>query len=373
MKFSEVVGQQSVKRALIFSKKENRIPHALLFVGPEGCGKLGLAVAFSQYINCENPQEDESCGICSSCLKYQKLIHPDLHFVFPLMKVNENTLVCNEFMKEWREMLNSNIYFTPLQWYAHIGRENKQGTIYAEEAGEIIKKLNLKTIEAEYKCMLIWLPEKMNITAANKLLKILEEPPLKTVFILVAEETEQMLSTLLSRCQLVKIPPIKDSEMHEALSNQYQVSEHDLNNAVLLSEGNIIKAFKLLENNSDNQQFFESFKNAMRLAFSFNVVEIIKWTNEIAGFSKEKQKDFLMYMLKVTRDNFLITEGAENKVVHRPEEAEFSIKFHKYINERNVFTIVKELESAYNHLERNGNPKIILLDMMLSIARIIKS
>lgn len=373
MKFSEVAGQQSVKRSLIFSKKESRIPHALLFAGPEGCGKLGLAVAFSQYINCEAPQDDDSCGICPSCIKYQKIIHPDLHFVFPLMKLKEDKLVCDEFIKEWREMLLSSIYFTPLQWYAHIGRENKQGVIYAEEAGEIIKKLNLKTFEAEYKCMIIWLPEKMNISAANKLLKILEEPPSKTVFILVAEETEQMLSTLLSRCQLIKIPPIKDSDLHEAISIQFQASEHDLSNAVLLSEGNIIKAFKLLENNSDNKLFFESFKNVMRLAFSFNVLELIKWTNEIAGFSKEKQKDFLLYMLKVIRDNFLITEGAGSKIIHGPEENEFSTKFHKYINERNVFIIVKELESAYNHLERNGNSKIVLLDMILSIAIVLKS
>lgn len=373
MKFSEIVGQKNVKRSLIFSKKENRIPHALLFVGPEGCGKLGLAVAFAQYINCESPQDNDSCGKCPSCLKYQKLIHPDLHFVFPLMKVKEDKLVCNEFMKEWREMLLSNIYFTPIQWYSHIGRENKQGTIYAEEAIEIIKKLNLKTFEAEYKCMLIWLPEKMNITAANKLLKILEEPPAQTVFILVAEDTEQMLTTLLSRCQLVRIPPIKDSDLYEALRSQFEIPEHDINNAVLLSEGNIIKAYTLLENNVDNQQFLESFKNAMRLAFTFNVVEIIKWSVETSGLSKEKQKDYLMFMLKVIRDNFLITEGAGNKVVHRPEEAEFSNKFHPFINERNVFKIVNEIENAYNHIERNGNPKIIFLDMMLSIARIIKS
>jgi DNA polymerase-3 subunit delta' len=373
MKFSEIIGQNNIKRSLLFAKKENRIPHALLFVGPEGCGKLGLAIAFSQYINCEDPQEDDSCGTCISCLKYKKLIHPDLHFVFPLMKVNETTLVCNEFLSEWREMLLADIYFTPLQWYSHIGRENKQGVIYAEEASEIIKKLNLKTFEAEYKCMIIWLPEKMNITAANKLLKILEEPPDKTVFILVAEETELLLPTLLSRCQSVKIPPIKDSDLYEALQKQSELTEHDIKNAVMLAEGNFIKASLILANSSNNQQFLDNFKLIMRAAFAFNMIDIIKQSDEIASFSKEKQKDFLLFMLKIIRDNFLITEGAGTKVIHRPEEAEFSSKFHPFINQRNVFTIVNEIEKAHFHLERNGSPKIVLLDMMLSIARVIKS
>jgi len=373
MKFSEITGKKNVKKALIFSKKENRIPHALLFVGPEGTGKLGLALAFSQYINCEDPQGDDSCGRCSSCLKYQKLIHPDLHFVFPLMKTDETTLVCNEFLSQWRQMVLANAYFTPLQWYAFIGRENKQGVIYAEEANEIIKKLNFKTFEADYKCMIIWLPEKMNISAANKLLKILEEPPDKTVFILIAEEPELILPTLLSRCQIVKIPPIKDSDLYETLQNQSDLPEHDIKNAVLLAEGNMIKATAILESNGDNQQFLDNFKMIMRAAYTFNVIEIIKLTEETAKLSKEKQKDYLMFMLKVIRDNFLICEGAGSKVVSRPEEVEFNSKFHPYINQRNVFTIVSEIEKAHFHLERNGNAKIIFLDMMLSIARVIKS
>lgn len=373
MKFSEVVGQKNVKRSLVFAKKENRIPHALLFSGPEGCGKLGLAVAFSQYINCEDPQEDDSCGTCISCLKYKKLIHPDLHFVFPLMKAGEQTLVCNEFLAEWREMLLADIYFTPLQWYAHIGRENKQGVIYAEEAAEIIKKLNLKTFEAEYKCMIIWLPEKMNIAAANKLLKILEEPPDKTVFILVSEETEQLLPTLLSRCQLVKIPPIKDSDLYEALQKQSDLTEHDIKNAILLAEGNMIKASVMLENTGNNQQFLENFILLMRASFTFSIIDIIKQVDEVTSYSKEKQKDFLIFMLKTIRDNFLITEGAGTKVIQRPEEAEFSTKFHRFINQRNVFKIVDEIEKAHFHIERNGSAKIVLLDMMLSIARVIKS
>lgn len=373
MKFSDVVGQHSIIKSLIYSKNEGRIPHALMLTGPEGCGKLALAISFAQYINCELPSESDSCGVCSSCIKYQKLIHPDLHFVFPLMKkAGENTLICNDFIKEWREMVLNSPYFTDLQWYSHIKREEKQGVIYAEESVEIVKKLNLKTFEAEYKCMIIWLPEKMNITAANKLLKILEEPPSKTVFILVAEQTESMLTTILSRCQILKVSPIKDSDLLVALKNKNNNNEHDINNAVILAEGNFIKAISILESNEEDKVFLDYFIKLMRLTFVFNVIELIKLSNEVSTFSKEKQKDFLIFILKQIRDNFNISSESQSTVRQSPEENEFSQKFHKYINNRNVNVFYSEIELAIAHLERNGNAKIIFLDLFLAISAVIK-
>jgi len=372
MKFSEVIGQENIKRSLVFAANENRIPHALLFNGPEGTGKLSLAIAFSQYINCENKQDGDSCGRCVSCLKFKKLIHPDLHFVFPIMKGENTKGVCDEYIAEWREMILDNAYFTPLQWYTFIGKEKGQGIIYSEEAGEIIKKLNLKTFEAEYKCMIIWLPEKMHPVAANKLLKILEEPPDKTVFILITEEIEAILPTLLSRCQVVKVPAIDDSNLYKALCSQHQLPEHDIRNAVMMANGNMVRASAILENNGDNQLFLENFISLMRLSYARKIFDVIAWAEGVSKMSKEKQKEFLLYVLKSLRENFMLTVGAGNRIMQSPDEKAFSEKFHPFINEKNIFKIVEETEKAHYHIERNGKAKIIFLDMALSIMQVIK-
>ena len=211
MRFQDLIGQQETKQRLLQSVKEDRIAHAQLFLGQEGCGSLPLAIAYGQFINCTNRSELDSCGVCPSCNKYQKLIHPDLHFVFPTATTKEITKdpISDEFLTIWRTQLMENPYFGLLQWYAAIGIENKQGSISKNESLEILRKLNMKSYEAEYKVMIIWFPELMNVTAANKLLKMIEEPPDKTLFLLVAENTEYMLQTILSRTQLIKVPPVR--------------------------------------------------------------------------------------------------------------------------------------------------------------------
>lgn len=378
MKFSEVIGQENIKRSLIYAAHVNRVPHALLFDGPEGTGKLSLAIAFAQYLNCEDKQEDDSCGRCISCLKYKKLIHPDLHFVFPIFKGDKLKAVCDEYISLWREIILESPYFTPADWFAHIGKEKGQGIIYSEEANEIIRKLNLKTFEAEYKCMIIWLPEKMHPAAANKVLKILEEPPDKTVFILITEESGLILPTMLSRCQVVKVPPIDDTSLYNGLSKQYQLSENEsdsykIKNAVMMAEGNFIKAAELLEYNEDNQLYLENFIALMRHAYSRNVMEMIDWSEKISRITPEQLKGFLNYMLKSVRENFMITSGAGSRVLQSPEEKAFSEKFHRFIHERNIFAIVEEIEKSYLHILRNGKPKIVFFDMALSIMRLIKA
>ncbi len=373
MKFSEVIGQENIKRSLIYATRLNRVPHALLLEGPEGTGKLSLAIAFSQYINCEDKQEDDSCGRCISCLKYKKLIHPDLHFVFPIFKGDKQKAVCDEFISSWREMILESPYFTPNDWFAYIGKEKGQGIIYSDEASEIIRKLNLKTFEAEYKCMIIWLPEKMHPTAANKVLKILEEPPDKTVFILITEEVELILPTMLSRCQIVRVPPIDDAGLYNALSEQFQLTEHEIKSAVMMAGGNFIKAAELLENNEDNQLYLENFISLMRFAYSRNVMEMIEWSESMGRLSSENQKGFLNYMLKSVRENFMITSGAGSRVIQSPEEKTFSGKFHQFIHDRNIFALVEEIEKSHLHIIRNGKAKIVFLDMALSIMQLIRS
>ena len=373
MKFSEVIGQENIKKSLIYAVNVNRIPHALLFEGPEGTGKLSLAIAFAQYINCEDKQEDDSCGRCISCLKFKKLIHPDLHFVFPIFKGEKTKAVCDEFLSSWREMILESPYFTPQDWFAYIGKEKGQGMIYAEEASEIMRKLNLKTFEADYKCMIIWLPEKMNVTASNKLLKILEEPPEKTVFILITEEIESMLPTMLSRCQAIRVPPIDDANLYNSLFSQFELSDHEVKGAVLMSDGNYLRAIDLLENNEDNQMYLDSFITLMRMAYGKKILDLIEWAESMGRLSLEKQKGFLGYMLKAMRENFMITEGAGSRVIQSPAERSFSEKFHPFINDRNIFTLTEEAERAHYHLTRNGRAKIIFMDMALSIMQVIKS
>jgi DNA polymerase-3 subunit delta' len=371
--FSDVAGQANLKKSLIYAVNENRIPHAILLSGPEGTGKLALAIALAQYLNCEDKGEHDSCGRCISCLKFKKLIHPDLHFVFPIMKKDGKTnTVCDDYIFEWREMVLADPYFSALQWYTYIGKEKGQGTIYADEANEIIRKLNLKTFEAEYKCMIIWLPEKLHSTAANKILKILEEPPDKTVFILVTEAANEILPTLVSRCQLVKVPPLDDASLFAALSEKHELPEHEIRNAVLMSEGNLIKASSMLESTGDVEIYLEHFMSLMRLTYGKKIMELIAWAESVSRLSQDKQKEFLSYVLKSLRENFMITAGAGHRVIQAPEEKAFSDKFHPYINERNIFQMVEEMEKASYHIERNGKAKIIFLDLALTIMQLIR-
>jgi DNA polymerase-3 subunit delta' len=293
--------------------------------------------------------------------------------VFPIFKGDKTKAVCDEFIASWREIILESPYFTPTEWFAHIGKEKGQGIIYAEEANEIIRKLNLKTFEAEYKCMIIWLPEKMNIIAANKVLKILEEPPQKTVFILITEEVELILPTMFSRCQVMRVPPISDNSLYTALSGQYQLPEHEIKSAVLMAGGNYIKAAELLENNEDNKLYLENFISVMRLAYGRKIMEMIDWSESIARLSGENQKGFLNYMLKSVRENFLITSGVGGRTVQSPDEKAFSEKFHQFINERNIFRLTEEIEKAHLHIVRNGKAKIVFFDMALSIMQLIRS
>ena len=219
MQFKEVIGHRPTKELLIQLSQEHRVPHAIMLIGPPGNGKLALALAFAQYINCKSKLEADSCGVCSSCVKYKKLIHPDLHFTFPVIKTSSLTKPTSvDYMPKWREYFISNPYPSYERWNQTIAEENKQGMIYVDEAAEIIQKLNKKAYEADYKVSLIWLPETMNPTCANKILKILEEPPANTLFILVTEEEQRLLSTIRSRCQTIRLPKIEEHDLAEALA-----------------------------------------------------------------------------------------------------------------------------------------------------------
>lgn len=384
MQFSEIIGQQEIKNRFIRTVTEQRIPHAQLLRGPEGVGKLALAIAYAQYICCENRGATDSCGICPSCVKYKKLAHPDLHFVFPVIKpAGKTTVVCDDFIADFRAMILENPYFSVNEWYAKISGDAKQGMIYGNESQEIIRKLSLKTYESEYKVMIIWLPEKMNITCSNKLLKILEEPPAKTVFLLVSNQPDEIITTILSRTQHVNIPRLTDNDIVVSLlkKDDLEITQHDALNVARISNGSFLAALSVLADDDDNKLNFERFVMIMRLAWQVgnrkdhaSLKTLKKWSEEMAaaGVGRERQKNFLSYAQHMTRENFILNLQQPDMNYLTSYETDFSKKFSPFINERNVEDIMKEFALAERHIEQNVNAKMVFFDLVLKVIMLLK-
>lgn len=374
MQFKDVIGQGAIKKRLIDSVKDSRVSHALLFSGGQGTGKLAMALAYSQYLNCRNPSDTDSCGECPSCKKYQKLIHPDLHFVYPVVKSPKfKDPVSDNFIDKWREQVLKNPYFNINIWNGNIDVENSQAQIYVTESNEIIRKLNLKTYEAEYKVMIIWMIERMNVQCSNKLLKILEEPPPKTLFILITESDEQLLATIRSRTQLVKFPAIDQESMIKALEKNPATEGKNLQGLAHLANGSYIAALDLLTPDEDTTAYFEQFTKIMRLTYKRDWMSIFDWVDEVSSTGREKQKSFLLYSMRMIRENFMLNLNQPQIVFLNGQEKSFSEKFSPFINERNILIFADEFEKAYRDISQNGNPRIIFLDLSMKITKIIKA
>lgn len=374
MKFQDIVGQEDIKKRLIRSVDENRVSHAQLFLGPEGSGTLAMAIAYAQFINCKNRNEGDSCGVCPSCLKIAKLIHPDLHFVYPIAatKAHPKKPISKDFLNEWRSKVAENPYFNIFDWYEHIEMENKQGIINADDCNDIIRQLGLKTYEAEYKIMIIWMVEKLYHSAAPKLLKILEEPPPRTLFVLVAESQDQILNTILSRTQLVKFNALSDEHIYQTLSDKYNCKEKDATTIANLVDGNINQAIKLIGNTEEEDQSFQNFISWMRLCYANKIVEITKVINEFASLGREKQKNFLNYSSRVIRNSLMINLNNDELVKLNQAERDFAQKFSPFINKENIFHITEELQKAVFHIERNVNAKMVFMDLSLKMSKLLR-
>ena len=373
MFFRQVIGQDHIKQSLLQSVKEGRVSHAQMFAGPDGSGNLSLALAYAQYVSCLNKQENDSCGECSSCKKYQKLIHPDLHFVFPVVKSPKfKDPVSDNYLDEWRKIVSRNAYFDLDQWFSFIGADNAQGLIYSHESEEIIKKLNLKSYESEFKVMIIWMPEKMHVACSNKLLKMIEEPPNKTLFLLVAENEEDIITTIRSRCQLVKFPPIDEKSLEQALLQIPDAAEANISNIVHLARGNYRKALELLQPDEVSVFNLESFKELMRYSYGRKFLDLFSWSESMSNIGREKQKSFLQYAMKFLRENF-VSNLKNNKLVFMDgEETEFAKRFSPFINERNIIELSELFEEAFVHISMNGNPRIIFTDVAFKTTKLIR-
>ena len=373
MQFKDIIGQEDIKKHLINTVKENRVSHAQLFFGPEGSGKLALAVAFAQYVSCTNKLENDSCGKCLSCLKYQKLIHPDLHFAFPIFKKKSTDKpLCSDYLKQWREIFIENPYFDINQWYKKINIENKQGVIYKREGNEIIRKLSFKSFESEYKVLILWLPEKMESANVGILLKIFEEPPPKTLILLVSDNMEQIIKTILSRTILVKIPKIDDYSLGQKLKSEFNIDENQFSNILHLANGNYFKAISILKRSESDIFNLDQFMKLFRLAYTKEMLLIDNWVDEISSLGREKQMEFISYSLKMIRENFVLNYKKPQINYMTNEENDFSIKFSRFINNKNIREINELLNEAYFHIERNGYAKIIFFNLAIQLAISIK-
>lgn len=374
MKFTDVIGQEHLKSHLVKSTDNGRISHAQLFVGKEGSGVLPMALAYAQYILSFKSDDKEA-----SILKCSKLMHPDLHFAFPVA-TNDSVKshpVSNLFLEDWRTFVQKNPYGNLFEWLQQIGVENKQGQIGVDEAEEIVKSLKLKSYEGGYKVMIIWMAEKMHTSAANKLLKLLEEPPEKTVFILIAEDEEQIISTIKSRCQILHFPLLSEADITNGLVEREGADPPIAALIAQQSDGNFNKALHLFHNDNSDEQFEQWFITWIRAAFKAKVnaaviQDLISWSETIAKTGRETQKRFLQYCLQFFRQALLYNYMADELVYIEPKTPGFKLEnFAPFIHGTNILDINKEINDAIYHIERNGNAKIILLDLSIKLTRLL--
>ncbi|MFV0539641.1 MAG: DNA polymerase III subunit delta' [Aestuariibaculum sp.] len=379
MLFQEILGLPHIKTHLTQSVDNRRIPHAQLFVGPEGCGTLSMAIAYARYVLCKNTNGENTNGNESCNLKFNHLSHPDLHFAFPVATTDKikSHPVSSHFLEDWRLFIKEQPYGNLFDWYKKLGVENKQGQIGVDEAQDIVKALSLKSYEGGYKVMIIWMAEKMNTSAANKLLKLIEEPPNKTLFILIAEDEEQIINTIRSRCQTLHFPPLAENDIKQGLINQFNIAETDAVKIAHQSNGNYNKACDLVYHDSEDLQFEKWFVFWVRSAFKARgnkaaIHDLISWSEEIAKTGRETQKQFLHFCLDLFRQALLLNYSSSNLVYFEPKADNFKLEnFAPFIHGNNISDIDNELQDAIYHIERNGNSKIILTDLSIKLTRLL--
>ena len=380
MLFQNITGQTAIKQKLIQSVQDNRVSHAQLFYGPEGSGKLALAIAYAQFINCRNKKvlDDgtmDSCGSCPSCIKYDKLVHPDLHFIYPVATTRKVAAKpkSRDFVTEWRTaLLENQLRLSLNDWHKAIGIEKKQGFINTYDCSEILRTLSYKSYESEFKVMVIWMVEKLHHMAAPKILKILEEPPEKTLFLLISEQPDQIINTIRSRTQLVRIPKFSDNELEETLIKQYDASAEEARKTALLANGNLIAAAKIIQQVEENTFLTDTFIRWMRLCYKLNISDLNNFILEISRLGREKQKNFLNYASGMIRNCMLINYSISSQARMNEEEFEFLKNFALIINEKNLVRIAEEIDKAQYHIERNAYPNITFMDLSLTLTRLLR-
>lgn len=384
MLFSEIFGYDTLKNRLIRSVHENRVSHSQLLFGPEGTPKLALALAYAQYVNCLSRTEIDSCGVCASCVKYNHLAHPDLHFVYPVATTKEvdSKPKSKDFITPWRELvLETGADFSLTDWYEKIGMaESKQAIINAEDAGEVVRTLALKAYEADCKVLILWMVEKMNLSSANRLLKVLEEPPEKTLFLLITEDPDQILSTILSRTQLVKIPAMNEATIAMQLQSRFGLSSSEAGRLALLSEGNWITAIRIARSGGQEgasaSDFIEWLRDIFRLGTSKFWAEanlaILQRAATFSRLGRENQKSFLVMAMRMVRYVMLQRLGASGMVKLEGAEAKFTIDFSPFVHSGNAPLYYDLLQESHNNIERNANAQLLFIDLSYQLEHVMR-
>lgn len=356
------IAQDNIRQRLMQQMEEGRVPHALLFCGPEGCGKLAMAVDFAKALVMQ--QADERGRRMA-----EGLVHPDLHFVFPVYKPegSSSAPTSDMFLPQWRDMLAAGCYFDLPTWIATLSKEAKKVQIYAEESGQILHKLSLTASQGGYKAMVIWLPELMHETCANKMLKILEEPPRDTVFILVSEHPERLLDTIVSRCQRMDFKALTEQEIATALTEHRGLEAETARSIAHSAAGSLTRALQLISVSADEAQFFSMFVLLMRKCYLRDIREMRVWSEQVASWGRERQKDFLDYCQRLIRENFIYNFRKPELNYMSADENAFAVNFARFVNERNVIGIMDELSQAQRDIEQNTNSKMVFFDFSLKM------
>ena len=371
--FEQVIGQQEARQRLSQMVDEGRLPHAVMLCGPSGVGKMALAIGLAKLLLCEKVEG----GMFSEGPEYvesamlRKLEHPDLHFTYPTIKLpsmsSDHKPVSDDFAQEWHELVMAGYYFTMTEWLEMMGGENQQAIITAGESDSLIRKLSLKSSQGGYKVSIIWLPERMNIECANKILKLLEEPPQQTVFIMVCEEPDRLLETIRSRVQRIDVKRISDADIEQALCRQRGVDEETARRTARMANGSWLKALEMLNANSENELFLDLFQSLMRLAYQRKVKELKAWSERLAAMGRETQKRFLEYLLRLVRENFMYNFQQAELCYMTQREEDFARNFARFVNEQNILPISDLTNRAIRDIGQNANAKIVFFDMALQM------
>lgn len=389
MRFSDVIGQQEMIARLRNLADKNRLPHAIMLCGPEGAGKMAIAVAFASYLLCtgrnetggmfqEEDNAEDSCGHCPACTMLRSLQHPDLHFTFPVIRPkgtpSDKKIDSDEFINEWREMINrGGGYFSLQEWLTEMKVENQQSVINVAESDRLTRNLTMKSNQGGKKVSIIWLPEKMNVECANKLLKLIEEPPSETHFILVSVHPEQLLETIRSRVQRFDVRPIALDDMKDALMKRRGLADDMALRIARLAGGNWIKATTALEPGNEQAWFFDMYMMLMRMAYTRRVNELKKWAEQVAGIGREKQIRMMQSFQEMTREFFMFNFHQPDLIYMTQEQEDFAKKFSPFINERNIIGIYELFQRTIRDIGQNANPKIQFFDLTMKMAVLIHS
>lgn len=387
--FSDVIGQEEVKQRLLHDAQEDRVPHALMLCGPRGCGKLPLALALAQYLLCEKaaspkaepemglfgemepaPPATEPCGECRSCKMVEVLSHPDLHFSFPIIKKKNSSSapICDDYLREWRDQLKKQTYFDINDWLEDMKAENQQATYYVGESDSLLRKLAIKSSQGGRRVIIIWLPERMNQETANKLLKLIEEPPSRTHFIMTCEEPDKVLGTILSRTQRITVPALTTKDIRTALITRYALPEEHAAELAHVAQGSLTEALHRMMAGNEESEFFDLFVSLMRLAYQRKIKDLRLWSEDLASRGREVQKRFLQYTQRLLRENFIFNFHRQETLNYQlKRESDFSTKFARFINERNVIKLMDEMSAAENDIEGNVNAKMVFFDFALKV------